>query len=200
MVLLPNVDDLAEDLQRDLFRQLQTVPDGVRVVATAKLDGRQRVAEGQLRPELYYRLAVVVIQVPPLRRRTEDIVPLFKKGLRSYSRRYGRDTPRTSAEMREQLTRHYWPGNTRELLNLAERTVVMGGDGFNLGVIEDSSPGLPKLEPGFSLAAYLESVERRILVEALRRASGDRAQVGKLLGVERNTLRYKLNKYDLLDK
>jgi len=95
---------------------------------------------------------------------------------------------------------HYWPGNIRELRNLAERTVVLGESGFNLEVIQDQSPGLPTLEPGFSLSAHLEQVERDILEEALRQAGGDRTAAGKLLGVERNTLRYKLNKYGLLRK
>lgn len=199
-VLLPNLDDLPEDLQRDLHRQLQHVPDAVRLVATARPDGRRRVAAGELRPELYYQLAVVVIPVPPLRRRTEDIVPLFRKGLRTYGERYGRPVPDLDPRFRDQLQRHYWPGNIRELLNLAERTIVMGDDGFNLEVVEDPGAGLPKLEPGFSLSDYLEGVERRILIDALRVTAGDRAAAGKLLGVERNTLRYKLNKYGLLDR
>ena len=198
-VVLPSVDELPDDAQRDLHRQLQHVPAGVRVVATARPEGRARIAAGELRPELYYRLGVVVVQVPPLRRRAEDILPLFQKGLRAYASRYGQPAPEVSARMRELLLRHFWPGNIRELLNLAERTVVMGDEGFNLEVIEAPSAGMPKLEPGFSLSEYLEGVERRILVEALRRCGGDRAAAGKLLGVERNTLRYKLNKYGLLD-
>jgi two-component system, NtrC family, response regulator HydG len=199
-VVLPGVDDLADDLQLELYRQLQDLPEGVRLVATARPDGRRRVAEGELRPELYYQLAVVVIPVPPLRRRPEDIVPLFRRGLRMYAQRYGRPEPELSPRLRDQLERHYWPGNIRELSNLAERTVVLGEDGFNLQVVEDPGAGMPKLEVGFSLSDYLETVERRILIEALRRCGGDRTAAGRLLGVERNTLRYKLNKYDLLDK
>ncbi|MEQ1506903.1 MAG: response regulator [Myxococcota bacterium] len=199
-VLLPNVDDLPDDLQRELYRQVQHAPPGVRLVATARPDGRRRVGEGELRPELYYQLAVVVIPVPALRRRPEDIVPLFHKGLAKYADRYGRALPEVGPRLLDQLQRHYWPGNIRELSNLAERTVVMGDDGFNLEVIDDPGSGLPKIEQGFSLSDYLEVVERRILVEALRRSNGDRAAAGKLLGVERNTLRYKLNKYGLLDR
>jgi DNA-binding NtrC family response regulator len=88
----------------------------------------------------------------------------------------------------------------RELLNLAERAVVMGVEAFDLEVVEAPTEGLPKLEPGFDLAAYLEGVERRILIDALRKSGGDRNRAGRLLGVERNTLRYKLNKYGLLDR
>ena len=199
-VLLPNVDDLADDLQRDLFRSLSHVPDGVRLVATAGPGGRRMVAEGRLRSELYYALAVVVVPVPPLRDREADIAPMADLALDRYAERYNRSRPALGEAERRSLRRHSWPGNVRELLNLAERAVVMGADAITLEVVESAAPGLPTLEPGFSLAAYLESVERRLLVEALRKAGGDRAQAGKLLGVERNTLRYKLNKYGLLEK
>ncbi|MFT6229862.1 MAG: DNA-binding NtrC family response regulator [Myxococcota bacterium] len=87
----------------------------------------------------------------------------------------------------------------RELFNIAERAVVMGPSSLDGDIIEAAPAGLPKLEPGFALSNYMESVERQILVEALRKADGDRNQAGRLLGVERNTLRYKLNKYGLLD-
>jgi len=199
-VLLPNVDALAESQQLDLVRRLEDLSAEVRVIATAGADGRQQVAAGKLRPELYYRLAVVVIRVPPLRRRPEDIVPLYERALDEFAEQYGRERPVLAEDDRERLLAHYWPGNIRELRNLAERTVVLGHQGFNLEVIQHTSPGLPRLEEGFSLSQHLEQVERDILEEALRQAEGDRSVAGKLLGVERNTLRYKLNKYGLLGK
>lgn len=199
-VYLPNVDDLPDDLQRDLFRSLQSLPDGVRLVASARADGRRAIAEGSLRPELYYRLAVVDIAVPALRHRPEDILPLFTRALQRHAQTYKRAPVGVTARMASRLTAHYWPGNIRELLNLAERTAVLGEDGFNLEVVADSGSGMPKFEPGFNLAEYLEQVERKILVDALDKCAGDRNQVSKLLSVERNTLRYKLNKYGLLDR
>lgn len=199
-VILPQVDDLHLDTQLELHRDLQNVPAGVRVVATAQPDGRRRVVEGALRPELYYRLAVVVVTVPPLRRRPEDVLPIFERALVEYCRRYDRPVPSLSARTREDLARHYWPGNIRELTNLAERAAVMGEEGVSFEVVEDVGTGMPKLESGFNLTDYLESVEKRILAEALRKAGGDRSVVGRMLSVERNTLRYKLNKYGLLDR
>jgi len=199
-VLLPNIDDLPVDAQTTLHQELRAVPERVRVRATALPEGRHRISEGALRPELYYRLAVVVVPVPPLRHRHEDIARLFKASLESNAARFGRPVPEMTPRMRDLLERHYWPGNLRELFNLAERTVVLGAEGFNLEVIDPPSAGVPKLESGFSLSSHLEEVERRILVEALRRAGGDRTEAGRLLGVERNTLRYKLNKYGLLDR
>ena len=199
-VLLPNVDDLPDDLQQTLHRSLQYVPPAVRIIATARRDGRQQVAEGTLRAELYYSLAVVVIEVPPLRQRREDVLPLFEQGLAAYAVRYRREAPETTSEFAHRLQKHSWPGNVRELLNLAERTAVMGGDLASVDeLVETSADGIPTLNTGFSLSKWMENMERKILVEALRVCDGDRAAAGRLLGVERNTLRYKLNKYGLLD-
>ncbi len=199
-VLLPNVDDLPDDLQVKLHRDLHQLPKGVRPVATAGSDSTRRRAEGTLRPELYYALNVVAVSVPPLRDRVEDIEPLLNLTLDTLSRRYGRPRPRVDARQLKLLQRHFWPGNVRELLNLAERAVVMGSSAFDIDLVEIPSHGLPRLEPGFSLATYLESVEKRILEEALRKSGGDRAATARLLGLERNTLRYKLKKYTLLTR
>jgi len=200
-LVLPNVDALDEGQQLELVRRLESLASEVRVIATAGANGRQQVAAGTLRPELYYRLAVVVIRVPPLRRRREDIVALFERALDHFAEQYRRDRPEMSTADQERLLSHFWPGNIRELRNLAERTVVLGPEGFNLEVIHHSAmPGMPKLEEGFSLSQHLENVERSILEEALRQSDGDRTAAGRLLGVERNTLRYKLNKYGLLGK
>jgi len=202
-VVLPNVDALDADQQLVLGRALSNAPEGIRVVATASDDGRQQVASGQLRPELFYQLAVVVVDVPPLRQRKEDIRPLFDVALAHYSQRYGRPRPDIPERTYRDLQLHYWPGNIRELRNAAERAVVLGAQGLDVGVIPNTAslhPTTPQLEPGFSLARYLEDVERTILEEALRQTGGDRNAAGRLLGVERNTLRYKLNKYDLLER
>lgn len=199
-VLVANVDDLPDDLQRKLYRDLQHLPEGVRVIATAGPDSRRLVAAGLLRQELYFALAVVVVPVPPLRERQEDVVPLLQRALDRLAHRYGRIRPVLSTAQARRLETHAWPGNIRELLNLAERAVVMGAGAFDLEVIDTPPSGLPKLEPGFNLTNFLEGVERQILVEALRKAEGDRNKAGKILGVERNTLRYKLNKYGLLDR
>jgi DNA-binding NtrC family response regulator len=201
-VLLSSVDSLSNPHQDALYRSLDTVPQEVRLIATARGDGRQQVSDGTLSAELYYGLAVVVIQVPPLRRRAADVLPLFNTALAAYAERYQLNTPVVSDTLAQQLQQHSWPGNVRELLNFAERTVVMGAD---QGVVQvtpvpsGGTGGLPDLKPGFSLSKWLESMERRMLVEALRKCHGDRSAAGRLLGVERNTLRYKLNKYGLLD-
>lgn len=199
-VLLPNLDDLPDDLQRGLHRALGSLPPGVRLVSTAALDGQRLITEGRLRPELYYALSVIVVNVPSLRNRPEDVMPLLRQAIDTRCARYGRTRPEIPPEVGERLVGHSWPGNVRELLNLAERVVVMGPDAWAFEVVESPTEGMPRLEPGFDLAQYLEGIERRILVAALQLVGGDRNRAGRLLGVERNTLRYKLNKYGLLDK
>jgi DNA-binding NtrC family response regulator len=198
-IVLPGVDALPDAAQVRLHQALTRAPADLRIVAISGPDAALRAADGRIRPELYYALAVVVIRVPPLRERPEDIAPLLDHALDLYATRYGRERPIPTEEQLSALRDHAWPGNVRELMNLAERAVVMDPAALDIRAVAPAPPGLPALGPGFSLAAHLETVERAILVEALRLAGGDRAAVARLLGVERNTLRYKLNKYELLD-
>jgi DNA-binding NtrC family response regulator len=199
-IVLPAVDDLTDAEQQLVVRRIKVVPPTVRLIATARPGGRRRVAEGELRSDLYFALAVVVVEVPPLRDRPEDVIPLFQDALARFCEKYDREQPALTESQLQSLTNHSWPGNVRELLNLAERTAVLGAAGFGLEPVAATRPGVPILEPGFRLAQYLEQIEKSILEEALRQADNDRNAAGRLLGVERNTLRYKLNKYDLLDR
>jgi DNA-binding NtrC family response regulator len=199
-VVLPNVDSLPLDLQKQLLRLLEFVPPGVRIISTASPNSKNKVQAGVLLSDLYYALAVVIVQVPPLRERREDVEPLFRQALAARSEQYLRPIPALSTHQVDLLEQHSWPGNIRELNNLAERAIIMGTETltFRPKPIHDSD--IPELSPGFSLADHLEQIERKILTKALRQAGDDRALVGRLLGVERNTLRYKLNKYGLLNR
>ena len=199
-VVLPNVDTLPPDLQQALIRRLANRPVDVRLVTTSSPNARSRVTEGLLDPKLYYDLAVIVVDVPPLRNRPDDIVPMMIGALGEFARRYKRPMPLLTPDIETRLRAHAWPGNVRELFNLAERAVVLGADALRLDPIRTASAGIPNLEPGFSLADWLDRMERRILAEALRRTDGDRNAAGRLLNVERNTLRYKLLKHKLIDK
>lgn len=200
-VLLPNIDDLPDDLQGQLARRIQLLPDGVRVIATASQDSDRAMRDGKLHSKLYYAVAVVVIDIPALRKRPEDVRPLLDMHMQRLSTRYKRPLPNLDGTQLRHLEGYHWPGNVRELFNLAERAIVMGADSLQMRDARPvSSNNLPSLEPGFSLSNHLESIERSILIEALRKAGGDRNRAGELLGVARNTLRYKLNKYGLLDR
>ncbi|MBN2798454.1 MAG: sigma-54-dependent Fis family transcriptional regulator [Deltaproteobacteria bacterium] len=197
-VLLPNVDQLPQDLQLALHRALLRKPERVRLIATAAPESSQALSGGTLRPELYYQLAVIVVRVPPLRERTEDIPALLTRAMSHFADRYLRTAPEVQPSTLQQLQRHGWPGNIRELINLAERAVVLGQQALQISTVTPTTSCLPRIEPGFSVSAWLESQERMVLEEALRIANGDRNLVARLLGLERNTLRYKLNKYGLL--
>ncbi len=201
-VVLSNIDDLADDQQRTLVRMLGLVPRDVRLMATAQPGGLRRVRDGEIRPELYFRLAVLVVTVPPLRDRQDDIVPMFQAQLKRFSTAYRRPLPVPDREVIHAVARHTWPGNVRELMNAAERAVVMGIEHFQIqpfsrGPAPVAASGVPELEPGFNLQEHMENVERAILEAALSQCDGDRNRVGKLLGVERNTLKYKLLKHGL---
>ena len=120
--------------------------------------------------------------------------------LTQHSRRLGRSQPVASPEQVARLTAHTWPGNLRELANLAERALVLGPSALDFVSGPAAAPASVSLSEGFSLSAHMETVERSMLEQALEQTQGDRTAMARLLGLERNTLRYKLNKYDLLKR
>ena len=202
-LLVPTVDEWAPDAMDALLRQLETLEAGQppRVVATATPAIDVRAARGEVPPELYFRLAVLVMRVPPLRERPDDIAPLLLHFLEVNAAAFGKEPPRPSAHQLDPLSRHGWPGNIRELANLAERAVVLGRGAFDMSIKPAlPAPVAPHLAEGFNLTEHLEQIERELLVRAIEQTQGDRPIIGRLLGLERNTLRYKLNKYGLLDR
>ena len=204
-LLLPNVDLLDASEQAELLRlveDLEAREGAPRIVATASFDWAARASEHPSSMALYYRLAVLEIGLPPLRARTEDLAALLEALLEVREEALSRQAPRPSSEDLERLARHSWPGNLRELAAVAERAVVFGASAWSLRIdpVSPLQPEEPEIPEDFNLATHLEQVERRLLVRAMDQCSGDRNQVSRLLGVERNTLRYKLNKYGLLDR
>ena len=152
--------------------------------------------------ELIYRLAVIPIDVPPLRDRPADILPLIKHFAARTATALGRPPVLPMPAQEERILSHTWPGNIRELANLVERAGVRGVDAYDDLPPARSRPGvdgaIPSFSPGFDLSAWLEETERALLVRAIEEARGDRARMCMMLGLERNTLRYKLKKYGLL--
>lgn len=201
LVVLSDVDDLEAEGQAQLNKMLRRVPPEVRLVATARPGSQTKVAEGRIRSDLYFSLAVVVVTIAPLRERTEHIPDLFQAALKSSCAKYGRPLPELTEAQRRALTQYDWPGNLKELRNLAERTAVLGPAGFALRPTTTASPSTMDASlftEDFRLSDHLEAIEAKLLGMALEAAKGDRTAAGKLLGVERNTLRYKLKKYGLL--
>jgi DNA-binding NtrC family response regulator len=201
-ILLPNVDLLEAGEQRDLLRlveDLEARDEAPRIVATASSDWSGGLADPSARA-LYYRLAVLELALPPLRSRPEDLPELLEALLQRRERALGRQVDRPSPEELARLARHAWPGNLRELAAVAERALVFGAGSWSVRGHREVEPERGEtIGPDFHLANHLERVERELLVQALRQCDGDRNQAGKLLDVERNTLRYKLKKHGLLD-
>ena len=200
-LLIPLVDDWSPEAHALLLRQLESLEAGQppRVIATASPDIEARVAQGTVPPELYFRLAVLAVRLRPLRERPADIGPLLRHFVSLHGRVFGKQPSPPSPDQVRALEAHNWPGNTRELANLAERAVVLGPGAFDLMPPSGGGHGVvPSLAEGFNLSEHLEGVERALLLKAIDETNGDRTAMSRLLGLERNTLRYKLNKYDLL--
>jgi DNA-binding NtrC family response regulator len=162
------------------------------VIAATNVDLRAALEEGTFREDLYYRLNVVPIELPPLRERKEDIpflVEHFLKKLESHAS--------LTVDAIDRIVAHYWPGNVRELENVLERSVLLAPGPvlraadirFDSGVSRQAANPAPAFLPeGMTLEAYEQSIIR----EALKRASGNKSQAARLLGLTRNALRYRL--------
>lgn len=175
-----------------------------RIIAATNQPLEERVSVGGFRQDLFYRLNVVPVQLPPLRKRKEDIPELVSAFLQRFNLRFRRQVPALSPEGLARFMAYDWPGNIRELENLVERGVVLGSlesqaRGLPVGEVQGGHPELSGFKPGgeLGLAEYLDRLERDIIVDVLRRAQNNRTQAAALLGIDRNLLRYKLQKYKL---
>ena len=169
------------------------IPVDFRVIAATKVDLQNAAASGAFREDLYYRLNVATIELPPLRERRDDIPLLFQHFLLAAAARYEREPPAiTSAEM-QVLLQHEWPGNVRELRNLAERLVLFGSDEKIGGAEADLSAaqGLA------SLPDQVAAFEKALIVQALRQSHGCAGEAIEALGLPRKTFYDKLKKYGL---
>jgi two-component system response regulator AtoC len=211
-LLLDEVGDLPLALQAKLLRVLQEgeirrVGEAksrrvdVRVLAATARDLEREVAGGRFREDLYYRLNVVRIHLPPLRERPEDIPPLAIQLVRRAQERYGRPLS-LPPESLAALSQRAWPGNVRELENAIERAAVLSPDGV-LRIEPSAEPGPPRAAtaaPGgrmLPLRLALQEAERQAIRLALEAASGNRAQAAKLLGISQRNLFYKLKRLGL---
>jgi transcriptional regulator with PAS, ATPase and Fis domain len=176
----------------------------VRVVAATCRDLEAMIADGRFREDLYYRLNVVPIEIPPLRARREDIPALAEHFRREVNAREGRSVPGFALDVMQRLAHYDWPGNVRELENLVERVVVVAGSRMvvmhdlpshmrtQVLDLERAAHDLPPA--GVDLQLLLDEIEQRLIAEALERAGGDHDRAAELLGLHRAALVEKLRR------
>ncbi|OQA26274.1 MAG: Transcriptional regulatory protein ZraR [Verrucomicrobia bacterium ADurb.Bin345] len=194
-------------LEEQVFERVggqESLQVDVRLVAATNKDLKQMVAEGRFREDLYYRLYVVVIHLPPLRDRVSDIPLLAQHFIRSLAAQNNKDVEGLTPEAMDVLTSYGWPGNVRELRNVLERMVVLSR-GNKLSVrdipaaIRDHTPRRPAHLPGTSELS-LQEAEKQMIIRALRASDGNRTKAAAQLGISRRTLHRKLNEYGLREE
>ena len=179
----------------------ETIETDVRVIGATNRDLRKLVAEGSFREDLYYRLYVVSIRIPPLRERPADIPLLANHYIRVYNEENGRQVEGLTPDALDLLVGYPWPGNVRELRNVIERMVVMGRGNrltvrdLPVNVREASTGAAGRIPTGLSL----EETEKQMIVRALKASEGNRTRAAEQLGISRRTLHRKLNEYGLRD-
>jgi DNA-binding NtrC family response regulator len=218
-IFLDEIGEMSISLQAKILRIIQekeferlgstqTLSTDVRFLAATNQNLRDRIKDGRFREDLYYRLNVFPIEIPPLRERPEDVAPLIDHFLARHCTEMGKRIPRIPETTRRLLEKHTWEGNVRELQNAVERAVILlkgeeleprllpewiRGDDVP-GVSDDGAKRILQLPPG---GIRLEELERDLLVQAMERANGNKTKAATLLGLSRATLRYRLEKYEL---
>jgi DNA-binding NtrC family response regulator len=185
-------------LQEREFQRLggtRLLKANIRVIAASNRDLRKAVERGTFREDLFYRLQVFDINIPPLRERRADILPLSEAMLQEIAKSFGRTPASLTQSARRALLDHDWPGNVRELRNALERAVILS-DGAMIG-----TEHLPRYGASTSSAAALttnlRAVERDTIVQVLRECRGNKARAAKRLGLTRTQLYSRLRKYGL---
>jgi DNA-binding NtrC family response regulator len=172
----------------------------VRVIAATNSDLEAELAAGRFRQDLFYRLNVVPIRVPPLRERIEDIPPLVERLLAELAARLNRPAPRISDRALAELASYPWPGNVRELRNVLERALILTPDDVldALDLAPREVLGASAAESSdLNLRTHLGAAERALVLEALRRSGGVRKEAARLLGIDQRNLPYYLRKHDI---
>ncbi|RMH44032.1 MAG: sigma-54-dependent Fis family transcriptional regulator [Deltaproteobacteria bacterium] len=194
-------------LQERAFERVggnQTLHVDIRLVTATNLDLEEAIARGEFREDLFYRLNVVPISLPPLRERTGDIPLLVDHALARFQRRLGKEGIRISDRMMQRMLDYDWPGNVRELMNVVERAVALTPSGGVADLPDIRSRGprerlaaiIPE-RPEASLRELVAEFERRIIAQALERHGGNRTRAAKELGITRQGLSQKIAKYGL---
>jgi len=211
-VFLDEIGEMTPKLQAKLLRFLEEksfrrvggsgdVQVDVRIIAATNRDLEDEVGRGGFREDLFYRLKVMPIHLPPLRERREDIAPLVHFYLESFAREFKKNVREVSPEAMEALSAYRWPGNVRELRNAVERAVLLT-ERESVGLEEFPSFSTTRsVATGFQLppeGVDLEQLERQLVRQAIERTKGNQTKAAQLLGLNRDQIRYRLEKFALL--
>ena len=202
-LVLEDIESLPQTLQARLLSWMndQGTPAETRIVAISNLQEQGKSCEDVLRPDLYFRLAAMKITLPPLRQRGEDILMLFTHFGELFAEEYGCEPPQVSAQEAAQLLQAPWPGNIRQLINVAERAVLQNRRGSgtiaSLLMAENEEAQPVMTTEGKPLKEYVEAFERMLIDNTMRRHKGSIVAVMEELCLPRRTLNEKMAKYGL---
>jgi len=214
-IFLDEVGDIPQSIQVKLLRVLQEhqfervggnekIEVDVRIIAATNKDLEQKIKDGSFREDLYYRLNVVSIKIPPLRERKEDILPMIESFIEKYCEENNKkEKLDISKEAADVLMKYNYPGNVRELENIIERAVVLTRG--NVIILNDLPMNIRGFKEEKTLAALgegtlteqVEALEKQLIFDALLESDGNQTKAGKLLGLTERNLRYKLKKYNI---
>ncbi|MBZ5576073.1 MAG: sigma 54-interacting transcriptional regulator [Acidobacteriia bacterium] len=196
-------------LEDQTFRRLGGLKDiklDLRVVAATNKNLREAVKEGAFRQDLYFRLNVIQILIPPLRDRADDILPLTRFFIEHYNRKFKRNIEGVTDPAAKLLVSHAWPGNVRELRNAIERAMILEETGhitaasLPISISHPDGGSSISVDLGAEMPSdglSLEDNERSLLSRALEKTNGNQTQAARLLRITRDTLRYKMKKFNL---
>ena len=216
-LLLDEISAMPYDLQSKLLRVLQEnyirriggtkdIPVDVRIIATVNESPEDLMAHGKLRKDLYYRLNIVNISIPPLRERPGDVMVLAERFLEKHNKRFNKELWMISDAAAKRLRSYEYPGNVRELENIIEQAVAMADREHVLsekllnmpGTAKKSRQSAPKYDAQIPLDQYLDAIERQVIKEAMINANGNISKAAETLQIKRQTLQHKLKKYHII--
>ena len=224
-ILLDEIGEMPPVMQVKLLRVLQErkfrrvgatneLGADIRVIAATNQDLGEMVRDGRFREDLFYRINVIAVHIPPLRKRREDILPLAERAIERFSRQIGKQLKGLSPSAKRTLDRYSWPGNVRELENVIERAVafeqgeLVRAESLDLGPAPADNTRRRELQPagapvdslpadGFDLGQHVEEIERRYIIQALEKTGGRKSKAAELLDMSFRSFRYYVKKYGL---
>jgi transcriptional regulator with PAS, ATPase and Fis domain len=212
-LFLDEVGDMSVEMQKKVLRVLQDgefrrvggrepIHVDVRLISASNKELATLVEQGQFRQDLFYRLNVLPVHIPPLRRRPEDIELLIDYFLKRFAAETGAPRKIVRPEVLEVMRRYPWPGNVRELENEVRRLITLGDDQIGIETVSErvrlgASLAHDDIPEGQDLTSKVEAIERREIKRALRESGRNKSRAAELLGISRFTLQRKMEKYKI---